>query len=67
MPLLDVKNLSTRFHTRNGIVHAVDDVSFSVEAGKTLGIVGESGSGKSVTCYSLLGLLPPPPGRIHSG
>jgi oligopeptide transport system ATP-binding protein len=67
MPLLDVKNLSTRFHTRNGIVHAVEDVSFSVDAGKTLGIVGESGSGKSVTCYSLLGLIPKPPGRIHSG
>jgi oligopeptide transport system ATP-binding protein len=67
MPLLDVKNLSTRFHTRNGVIHAVDDVSFSVGAGQTLGIVGESGSGKSVTCYSLLGLIPLPPGRIHSG
>ncbi|QUE53266.1 ABC transporter ATP-binding protein [Luteolibacter ambystomatis] len=65
--MLDVKNLSTRFHTRNGVVHAVEDVSFSVDAGKTLGIVGESGSGKSVTCYSLLGLIPQPPGRIHSG
>ncbi len=67
MPLLDVKNLTTRFHTRNGIVHAVEDVSFSLEKGETLGIVGESGSGKSVTCYSLLGLIPQPPGRIHSG
>jgi oligopeptide transport system ATP-binding protein len=67
MPLLDVRNLTTRFHTRNGIVHAVEDVSFSVDAGKTLGIVGESGSGKSVTCYSLLGLIPQPPGRIHAG
>ncbi len=67
MPLLDVKNLTTRFHTRNGIVHAVEDVSFSVGKGQTLGIVGESGSGKSVTCYSLLGLIPQPPGRIHSG
>ena len=67
MPLLDVRNLTTRFHTRNGIVHAVEDVSFSVEAGKTLGIVGESGSGKSVTCYSLLGLIPQPPGRIEGG
>jgi oligopeptide transport system ATP-binding protein len=65
--LLDVKNLTTRFHTRNGIVHAVEDVSFSLEKGKTLGIVGESGSGKSVTCYSLLGLLPMPPGRIERG
>lgn len=67
MALLEVQNLTTRFHTRNGIVHAVEDVSFSVEKGKTLGIVGESGSGKSVTCYSLLGLIPKPPGKIHSG
>ncbi len=67
MPLLDVRHLTTRFHTRNGIVHAVEDVSFKIEAGETLGIVGESGSGKSVTCYSLLGLIPQPPGRIHQG
>ncbi len=67
MPILDVRNLTTRFHTRNGVVHAVEDVSFKVEAGETLGIVGESGSGKSVTCYSMLGLIPKPPGRIHSG
>ncbi len=67
MPVLDVRNLTTRFHTRNGVVHAVEDVSFTVDPGQTLGIVGESGSGKSVTCYSLLGLIPRPPGRIHSG
>lgn len=67
MPLLDVNNLTTRFHTRNGIIHAVENVSFAVDAGQTLGIVGESGSGKSVSCYSLLGLIPQPPGRIHSG
>ena len=65
--LLEVKGLTTRFHTRNGIVHAVEDVSFSVDRGQTLGIVGESGSGKSVTCYSLLGLIPMPPGRIEKG
>ncbi|MEM9238269.1 MAG: ABC transporter ATP-binding protein [Verrucomicrobiota bacterium] len=67
MPLLDVSNLTTRFHTRNGVVHAVEDVSFAVEAGESHGIVGESGSGKSVSCYSLLGLIPMPPGKIHSG
>lgn len=67
MSLLEVANLTTRFHTRNGIVHAVEDVSFTVEKGQTVGIVGESGSGKSVTCYSLVGLIPQPPGRIHSG
>ncbi len=65
--MLNVSNLTTRFHTRNGIVRAVEDVSFSVEKGQTLGIVGESGSGKSVSCYSLLGLIPQPPGKIHSG
>ena len=67
MPLLEVANLRAYFHTRNGIVRAVDRVSFSVEKGETLGIVGESGSGKSVTCYSLMGLIPKPPGRIESG
>ena len=67
MPLLDVTNLTTRFHTRNGTVHAVEDVSFSVDKGQTIGIVGESGSGKSVTCYSLIGLIPQPPGKIHAG
>lgn len=67
MPLLQVQNLRTSFHTRNGVVRAVDDVSLHVAQGETLGIVGESGSGKSVTCYSLLGLVPRPPARIESG
>ncbi len=67
MPLLQVENLTTAFHTRNGVVRAVNDVSFHVEKGETLGIVGESGSGKSVTCYSLMGLIPQPPGRIETG
>ncbi len=67
MSLLSVKNLRTWFHTRDGIIKAVDDVSFEVAAGQTLGIVGESGSGKSVCCYSLVGLIPKPPGRIESG
>lgn len=67
MPLLQVDHLRASFHTRKGIVRAVNDVSFHVEKGETLGIVGESGSGKSVTCYSLMGLIPQPPGRIESG
>src|SRR6266540_2904117 len=67
MPLLEVRNLRTFFHTRSGVVRAVNDVSFAIKKGETLGIVGESGSGKSVACYSLLGLIPRPPGRIESG
>ena len=67
MALLDVNGLKVYFHTRNGVVKAVDDVSLSVDAGKTLAIVGESGSGKSVLCYSLLDLLPKPPARIEGG
>lgn len=67
MSLLQVSNLSTYFHTRDGIIKAVDGVSFSVDRGETLAIVGESGSGKSVCCYSMLGLVPMPPGRIESG
>ena len=57
MPLLEVKNLHTYFKTKKGIVKAVNDVSYSLEAGKTIGIVGESGSGKSVSAMSILGLL----------
>lgn len=67
MELLKVDNLTTHFHTREGVVKAVDGISFSVNQGETLAIVGESGSGKSVACYSLLKLIPQPPGKIVAG
>lgn len=65
--LLDVRNLSTWFYTDEGIVYALDDVSFSMRRGETLGIVGESGSGKSVTALTIMGLIPSPPGKIKTG
>ncbi|MBQ0720862.1 MAG: ABC transporter ATP-binding protein [Gammaproteobacteria bacterium] len=65
--ILKVNNLSICFKTRNGSSKAVAGVSFEIARGETLAIVGESGSGKSVTCYSLLGLIPQPPGVIESG
>jgi peptide/nickel transport system ATP-binding protein len=66
-PLLQVETLRTHFHTRDGIVRAVDGVSFAVRPGETLAIVGESGCGKSVTSMSILRLLPMPPARIVEG
>jgi len=65
--LLEVTDLRISFHTRTGVYRAVNGVSFQVEKGEILGIVGESGSGKSVSCLSLLGLIPQPPGRIEGG
>lgn len=66
-PVLSVKDLKTRFNTQDGVVHAVNGVSFDVRRGELLGVVGESGSGKSVTMMSLLRLIPIPPGEIVSG
>jgi len=66
-PLLDVQNLKTHFYTRDGVVRAVNGVSFSVMPGETLAIVGESGCGKSVTSLSILRLIASPPGRIVEG
>ncbi|MCB0507331.1 MAG: ABC transporter ATP-binding protein [Bacteroidetes bacterium] len=65
--LLDVQNLVTEFKTENGIVKAVNDVSFQVNKGEVIGIVGESGSGKSVTSLSVMRLIPNPPGKITGG
>jgi len=67
MALLEVDNLGTHFFTREGVLRAVDGISFSVERGQTLGIVGESGCGKSVTALSIMGLIPQPPAKIVSG
>jgi peptide/nickel transport system ATP-binding protein len=66
-PVLEVSGLNTVFHTRGGLVHAVRDISFSVDAGETLAIVGESGCGKTITALSLMRLIPKPPGEIVSG
>jgi len=65
--LLEINNLSVRFYTHQGVVHAVNGISLSVSEGEVVGIVGESGSGKSVSMLSVLRLIPDPPGRIESG
>ena len=65
--ILEIKNLHTYFHTDEGIIKSVNDVSYYVKRGETLGVVGESGCGKSVTAMSILRLIPSPPGKIESG
>ena len=65
--LLEVRDLRTYIYTRRGVVKAVDGATFSVQRGETLGIVGESGSGKSMTCLSILRLVPEPGGKIVGG
>ncbi|HTN09711.1 MAG TPA: ATP-binding cassette domain-containing protein, partial [Acetobacteraceae bacterium] len=64
MALLEVDNLQTHFGTMDGVVRAVEGLSFSIDAGETVAIVGESGCGKSVTSMSILRLIQEPPGRI---
>jgi len=65
--LLQVRDLRTYFNTEDGLVRAVDGVSFSIDSGETFAIVGESGCGKSVTAFSIMGIVPSPPGRIVGG
>ncbi len=66
-PLLQVKNLKTNFYTEEGVVQAVNGVSYDIEAGEILGLVGESGCGKTVSALSILRLIPNPPGKIVEG
>jgi len=66
-PLLDVRNLVTRFYTEDGVVHAVNGISYTLDEGESMAIVGESGSGKSVGVMSIMGLIPSPPGKVESG
>ena len=65
--LLQIKNLAVHFHTREGIVKAVDGISYDLKEGETMGLVGESGCGKTVSSLALMGLIPSPPGRIEGG
>jgi oligopeptide transport system ATP-binding protein len=65
--LLKIKNLETRFYTEDGIVHAVNGISYDIEEGEILGVVGESGCGKSVHALSIMRLIPDPPGKIENG
>jgi len=67
MALLEVKDLKTRFFTEDGVVHAVNGISYELEEGEALGIVGESGCGKSVSVLSVMRLIPQPPGKIVGG
>lgn len=66
-PLLRVSNLQTRFHTQDGVVHAVNGISYSLNSGEILGVVGESGCGKSVHALSIMRLIQIPPGEIADG
>ncbi|MCS7281927.1 MAG: ABC transporter ATP-binding protein [Anaerolineae bacterium] len=67
MPLLEVQNLTVRFHTLDGIVHAVNGISYTLDQGETMGLVGESGCGKSVSVLAIMRLIPQPPGEIAAG
>jgi oligopeptide/dipeptide ABC transporter ATP-binding protein len=67
MSLLEVRNLTTAFQTAHGEITAIEEVTFTLDAGEILGIVGESGSGKSVTALTIMGLLPQPPARVAAG
>ena len=65
--LLEIENLTTRFYTEDGVVHAVNGITFDLGEGESMAIVGESGSGKSVSMKSIMGIIPSPPGRIEDG
>src|SRR5215510_1134835 len=64
---MEVRDLVVRFYTQEGVVYAVNEVSYDLHEGETLGIVGESGSGKSVHALAMMGLIPSPPGKVEGG
>ncbi len=67
MPLLEIKGLVIEYRTEDGVIHAVNDVSLSIEKGKTLGLVGETGAGKTTTALGIINLIPNPPGKVIAG
>ena len=67
MSLLNIKGLSINYTARKSVIHAVNDISFSIDEGKTMALVGETGAGKTTTALGIMGLIPNPPGKVTGG